>query len=145
MTASGRFHVLRRIDFFDGFSDVELWSVVEIATFRFAVEGDVLFREGNGGSEFMVIVQGTVRITKFGRVIDVVSASATLGEVGYVLGDTVARNASCIATDDGVMLLIGYAQLRALTDACRNKFERKFLEILALRLVDINRRVASSS
>ena len=91
-----------------------------------------------------MVVQGTVRISKFGRAIDLVTANGTLGEVGYVLGDSVKRNASCVAIDDGAYLRIGYDQLQALPDSCRNKFERKFLEILATRLTDINRRVAAN-
>lgn len=142
ITSSGRFEVLRRLPFFAEFEDAELWEVVSLVEFRRIVEGDVLMREGDLGDDFLVLVEGSARIVKAGKAIDVVTAPTSLGEIAYVMKGSVPRNASAVAIEDGLVARIANADIALLPPVCRSKLERRFLEIFAVRLIDVNRRLS---
>ena len=144
VTASGRFEVLRQLSFFSTFSAIELWEVVDRSEFQRVVEGDMLMREGEQGVEFLVLVEGSARIVKNGKAIDIVQAPSTLGEIVYVLKGKVPRNASVVVIEDGLVLRMSLEAVGMLSSHCRGKLEQRFLEILALRLIDINRRLSYS-
>ncbi len=142
VTASGRFEVLRQLPFFANFTGVELWELVDISEFKQCVEGDVLMREGEMGSDFLVLIEGSARIVKNGKAIDLVQSPSTLGEIAYILKGSVPRNASAIALDSGLTLRIANENVAMLSSSCRSKIEQRFLEILAHRLIDVNRRLS---
>jgi len=143
VTAAARFEALRKAAFFERFEDAALWELVEHSDFRTTVEGDVLFREGEVAFEFLILIEGSVRVTKRGQVIDVVLPGATIGEVAYVLGQNTPRNASCVALDSGLALSVSFEAMTMLSVACRHRLESEFLKILAWRLVGANRRLTS--
>ena len=142
VAASGRFEVLRQLSFFVTFTAIELWEVVNQSEFKHVVEGNVLMHENEQGAEFLVLVEGSVRIVKGSKVIDIVQAPSTLGEIAYVLKGNVPRNASVVAIEDGLVLHMSLAGAARLSSNCRSKLERRFLEILALRLIDTSRRLS---
>jgi tRNA A-37 threonylcarbamoyl transferase component Bud32 len=142
VTASGRFEVLRQIPFFATFTGVELWELVNISEFQQCIEGDVLMREGETGTDFLVLIEGSARIVKNGKSIDLVQAPSTLGELAYILKGSVPRNASAVAVDSGLTLRIANEDVAMISSACRGKIEQRFLEILAHRLIDVNRRLS---
>ncbi|MBL8519891.1 MAG: protein kinase [Betaproteobacteria bacterium] len=142
ITASGRFEVLRQLPFFANFSGIELWELVNISEFSQCTEGDVLMREGDTGTDFLVLIEGSARIVKNGKAIDLVQAPSTLGEISYILKGSVPRNASAVAVDRGLTVRIANENVAMLSPACRGKVEQRFLEILAHRLIDVNRRLS---
>src|SRR2546426_7883330 len=44
-----KFDTLRKLPFFQNFSDAELWEVARISTWRQAAEGEALMKEGEPG------------------------------------------------------------------------------------------------
>ena len=142
VAASGRFEVLRRIPFFAAFNAVELWEIVAASEFRETHEGEVLLQEGDMGNDFFLLVEGNVRVTKAGKAIDLVQPYSTLGELSYILKGAVPRNATAIAIDNGLILRIANDAMAKLSATCRSKLEQRFLEILATRLIDVNRRLS---
>ncbi len=83
-----------------------------------------------------------MRITKWAKPIDLVQPYSTLGEIAYILKGAAPRNASATAIDDGLLVRIANAEMVMLSAACRGKLEQRFLEILATRLIDVNRRLS---
>ena len=68
---SERFNLLRSLEFFARFGDVELWEVVHRARWqRFAV-AHALYRKGEEGNSFHILAQGAVEVfrdaVKIGR------------------------------------------------------------------------------
>ena len=94
------------------------------------------------GSDFLVLIEGSARIVKNGKAIDLVQSPSTLGEIAYILKGSVPRNASAIALDSGLTLRIANENVAMLSSSCRSKIEQRFLEILAHRLIDVNRRLS---
>ena len=140
-SASERFQLLRECTFFNHFSDADLWYVLEIATFSQVFEGDVLIREGDPGGFFLVLLTGQVRISKNGRVIDLITGGMSMGEISYVLEGRAPRNTTCTAITDGITLHIDDKVLRAASETCRSRFEKTFLQTMASWLADADKRL----
>jgi serine/threonine protein kinase len=142
-SASERFRLLRESPFFAGFSDADLWYVVEIGLFHRIFEGDVLIREDTPGGFFLVILKGSVRVTKAERFIAEVTAGQSIGEISYVLEGRVPRNTTCTALANGIALRVEDEVLRNASAICRSRFEKTFLQMMANWLVTTDSRLVS--
>ena len=142
-SASERFQLLRESPFFRFFSDADLWYVLEIGEFQRVYQGDVLIREGDVGDFFLVLLSGQARVSKQGRLIDLVSAGMSMGEISYVLEGRVPRNTTCSVLLDGIVLRVADAALREASETCRARFEKTFLQTMASWLVDADKRLST--
>ena len=140
-----RYSALRRCRFFSDFEDPLLWEVLEHTEIRRVVEGDVIMREGDMGEAFFVILAGQVRVTKRGRLIDVMSPGQSFGELSYILQGRTARNATCASLTDAIVLKASDEWLASASEACRAAFESRFLRQMAHRLIDANARIAQAT
>ncbi len=144
-SASEKFRLLRESPFFAAFSDADLWYVVEIGRFVRMHAEEVLIREGDPGGFFLILLTGQVRISKAGRLIDMVSEGTSLGEISYVLEGRVQRNTTCVAGKEGIALRIEDSVLRAASEICRSRFEKTFLRAMASWLVEADQRIAGAN
>ncbi len=142
-SASERFRLLRQSSFFRLFSDADLWLVLEIAEFRSVYQGDLLIREGDAGDCFFVLLSGQARVSKHGRLIDLVSAGMSMGEISYVLDGRVRRNTTCSIILDGIVVRVTDRDLRDAPEACRARFEKTFLQTMASWLSDADKRLST--
>jgi eukaryotic-like serine/threonine-protein kinase len=144
-SATDRFQAVRGCKFFKSFPDQALWEVLDVADFRRVTEGDVLIREGDLGNFFFIVIAGRIRISRKGRLIDVLTPGACVGELSYVLEGKVARSATCVSLEDGVILKIHDEWLGGASNACRLLFERVFLKQLSQRLIDADIRITETA
>jgi serine/threonine protein kinase len=140
-----RFTAVRGCKFFKSFPDAAIWDVLEVAQFRRVTEGDVLIREGDAGDFFFIVMSGRVRVSRRGKYIDVLSPGACVGELSYVMEGKVARMATCVALEDGVIVKIQDTWLREASAVCRLLFERVFMKQLSQRLIDADIRLTETS
>ena len=59
---SERFTLLRSLEFFASFGDVELWEVVHRAKWQRFPFGHALYRKGETGNSFHILAQGEVEV-----------------------------------------------------------------------------------
>ena len=144
-SATDRFQAVRHCKFFKNFPDAAIWEVLEVAEFRRITEGDVLIREGDLGDFFFIVIGGRIRISRKGRLIDVLTPGACVGELSYVMEGKVPRSATCVALEDGVILRIQDEWLREASAVCRLLFERVFMKQLSQRLIDADIRMTESA
>ncbi|MEO8102747.1 MAG: serine/threonine-protein kinase [Betaproteobacteria bacterium] len=142
-SASERFQLVRESPFFRFFSDADLWYVLEIGEFQRVYQGEVLIQEGDVGDYFLILLSGQARVSKQGRLIDLVSAGMSMGEISYVLEGRVPRNTTCSVLLDGIVLRITDSALRAASETCRARFEKTFLQTMASWLVDADKRLST--
>lgn len=142
-SASVRFQLLRDSAFFRLFSDADLWYVLDIGEFQRVYQGDVLIREGDVGDGFFVMLSGQARVSKQGRLIDLVSSGMSMGEISYVLEGRGPRNTTCTVLLDGIALRVADTALRNASETCRSRFEKTFLQTMASWLVDADKRLST--
>ena len=139
---SDRFETLRRLPFFQNFSDAELWEVARISTWRHAPAGEALMKEGEPGDYFCILAQGEVKISKHGKLLNVLRAGEPFGEMAYLSRKEHARGADVTVAAEASIIAVPTRRLEQASEGCRHKFDRAFMEILVERLSNANLRLS---
>jgi eukaryotic-like serine/threonine-protein kinase len=139
---SEKFDTLRGMDFFRQFTDVELWEVLRLSTWRKYPRDSVLIQETDIGSSFFILVAGEVKVVKQVRLLNVLKAGECFGEMAYLGKQKFQRSASVVALSDIAVIEIRAETLARASDLCRHHFHGAFLELLVDRLALANVRLS---
>jgi len=137
-----KFDTLRSLVFFKNFSDVELWEVLRISEWRKIPEAEYILRDGESGRSFYILGQGSVRVTKQGRLLSILHRGDCFGEMAHILERDFKRSTDVIAKNDVVLIEINPDVLIHATSGCRLQFGDAFLRMLVKRLSVANTRVS---
>jgi serine/threonine protein kinase len=137
-----KFDSMRTLAFFKNFSDVELWEVLRISEWRKVPESEYILREGESGSSFFILGQGTVRVTKQGRLLSLLHRGDCFGEMAHLLERDFKRSTDVIAKSDVILIEISPDVLKFATPECRLQFGDAFLRMLVKRLSVANTRIS---
>ncbi len=124
-------NALGRCPFFAGLSRNELLEVAKVTEDLEVEEGKALTREGQSGSEFFVIVDGEVAVTKDGTEIRTLGPGDFFGEIA-LLEDT-PRTATVIAKTPLRFFVLTRQAFRSLL-AHQPELEEKVTKALEERL-----------
>lgn len=122
---------LSRCPFFAGLSRGELLELAKVTEDMEVEEGKVLTREGQSGSEFFVIVDGEVSVTKDGQEIRTLGPGDFFGEIA-LLEDT-PRTATVTAKTPLRFFVLTRQSFRSLL-AHQPELEQKVLAALEERV-----------
>jgi tRNA A-37 threonylcarbamoyl transferase component Bud32 len=139
---SDKFETLRKLAFFEQFSDAELWEVARISTWRHAAPGERLLKEGEPGDFFCILAQGQVKVTKKGKLLNLLRAGEPFGEMPYLTRKQHTRGADVTVMSDANIISVPTDKLARASEGCRHKFDRAFMEILVERLSMANLRLS---
>lgn len=139
---SEKFNALRKLIFFKNFADVELWEVLRVTTWSKHVPDHVLIKEGDVGKSFFILAAGEVKISKQGKLLNVLRTGDCFGEMAYLGKKQFQRTASVTASTDITVIEIKSESLAQATEICRHNFNGAFLEILVDRLSMANTRLS---
>jgi serine/threonine protein kinase len=139
---SDKFELLRKLAFFEHFSDVELWEVARISTWQSARAGETVMREGEPADYFCVLAEGQVKVTKRGKILNLLRAGECFGEMAYLQRRGNARGADVTVVADAKIASVPTAKLEQASESCQHKFDRAFMHILADRLAMANLRLS---
>ena len=140
-----RFNLLRAMQFFAGFSDVEIWEVVRLGLWERLVAGHTIFQEGSAGDYFYVIAEGQAKVTKRGKLLNVIQAGECVGEMAYLAYDAPRpRSADVVTISACTTVGLTPAGIAQASEACQHHFDRAFLRILVDRLTLANQRLSNS-
>ncbi len=136
------------VDIFAPLSDGELLAILKLAVSESFSDGEVVFKEGSRGDKMYIILNGTIRISKYiGAKKEEVLAKLTtgvFGEMGVI--DQSPRSAS--ATVEGgpaVLLVINEKLLSEKNVLLAYKLFRSFSVTLAQRLRDTNKKLQDAT
>ncbi|MBV8030377.1 MAG: protein kinase [Betaproteobacteria bacterium] len=139
---SDKFETLRKLAFFNHFSDAELWEVARISSWRHASSGEVLMKEGEVGDFFCILADGQVKVTKKGKLLNLLRSGEPFGEMAYLTKGEQVRGADVTVMNDANIISVPTPALSQASDGCRHKFDRAFMEILVERLSMANLRLS---
>ncbi|WP_366937171.1 serine/threonine-protein kinase [uncultured Aquabacterium sp.] len=133
---SERFNLLRSLDFFSGFGDVELWEVVHRAKWQRFPFGHALYRRGEEGRTFHIIAQGTVEVYRNGKRVALLGAGTSVGEMAYLAPSPELRRHSTdvVVTEPATTISFTPDSMLQLSPACRHLFDEAFIRVLVRRL-----------
>jgi len=137
-----KFDTLRSLAFFRNFSDVELWEVLHISRWRKVPEAGYILRDGESGRLFYILAQGTVRVSKRGKLLSLLHRGDCFGEMAHLLEGDFKRSTDVIAKNDVILIEIDPDVLIHATTGCRFQFGDSFLRMLVKRLAVANTRIS---
>ena len=137
-----KFSILRELEFFRSFQDVDLWQVLRISSWVRHASGSEVIKEGDIGTSFYVVAAGEVKVTKQEKLLNILKTGECFGEMAYLGKRTFRRTASVTAVNDITVIEISAESLEQATEGCRNAFNAAFLELLVGRLEGANSRLS---
>jgi eukaryotic-like serine/threonine-protein kinase len=133
---SERFNLLRTLDFFSAFGDVELWEVVHRAKWQRFDFGHALYRKGEEGRTFHIIAKGELEVFRDGQKVAQLGAGTSVGEMVYLAPSPDLRRHSTdvIVTVPATTISFTPDTLAQLSPGCRHLFDEGFIRVLVRRL-----------
>lgn len=133
---SERFNLLRSLDFFSNFGDVELWEVVHRAKWQRFHFGHALYRKGEEGNSFHILAQGEVEVFRDGTKVAQLGSGTSVGEMAYLAPSPELKRHSTdvIVTDPATTISFTPQTLIQISPACRHQFDAAFIRVLVRRL-----------
>lgn len=133
---SERFGLLRALEFFSGFGDVELWEVVHRAQWQRHAFGDALYRRGEEGDRFHIIAQGEVEVFRDGRRVAQLGAGTSVGEMAYLAPSPELRvhSADVVVASPATTVSFTPQTLGQLSLPTLRLFDAAFIRVLVRRL-----------
>ena len=133
---SERFNLLRGLDFFSGFGDVELWEVVHRAQWQRHAYGAALYRRGDEGRSFHIIAQGAVDVYRDGLRVAQLGAGTSVGEMAYLAPSPELRlhGADILVTEAATTVSFDPESMNRLGPTTRHLFDNAFIRVLVRRL-----------
>ena len=128
---------LQRVTFFSACSRKDLRKVAKRSEERQVAAGTTIVKEGDNGSEFFVILEGSASVSRQGHKVATLGPGSGFGELSLLL-DNVPRNATVVADTDTELLVVGQRQFIRLLDEVPG-FVRKMLAGTAHRLREADR------
>jgi CRP-like cAMP-binding protein len=123
--------LLKNVPLFAGCSKSELQRIASLADELDLGECATLIREGERGREFIVVAEGTVRVTKQGKTVRDLGAGDFIGEIALVAD--VPRTATVTATSPVRLLVVTDRAFRGLLEEMPS-IAKKVLQSLGERL-----------
>ena len=123
--------LLKNVPLFAGCSKSELQKIASLADELDLGDGATLIREGERGREFIVIADGTVRVTRNGKLLRELGAGDFIGEIALVAD--VPRTATVTATSPVRLLVVTDRAFRGLLEQMPS-LAKKVLQSLGERL-----------
>ena len=123
--------LLKGVPLFASCSKAELQRIASLADELDLAEGATLIREGERGREFIVVVEGSVRVTRGGKKLRDLGAGDFIGEIALV--SDVPRTATVTAVTPVRLLVVTDRAFRGLIEEMPS-IATKVLQSLGARL-----------
>ena len=133
---SERFTLLRSLEFFADFGDVELWEVVHRAQWQRHGFGQALYRKGEAGKTFHIITQGQVEVYRDGRQAAVLGTGTSVGEMAYLAPSPELRlhTVDILVSQPATTVSFTPQSMEQFSLATRHLFDKAFIRVLVRRL-----------
>ncbi|MFO1273051.1 MAG: serine/threonine-protein kinase [Rubrivivax sp.] len=133
---SERFNLLRQLEFFAGFGDVELWEVVHRAKWQRFPYGHALFRKGQEGNTFHIIASGQVDVYRDGQRVAQLGTGTSVGEMAYLApsDDMRTHSTDILVAEPVTSISFTPLTLEQLSINTRSLFDAAFIKVLVRRL-----------
>lgn len=138
-----KFDRVKRLEFFRGFPDSEIWEIIRASVWVDYDVEDVIVREGDVEDSFFIIISGNVKVHKQGSYIGDLREGESFGEMGYL--NRIKRTATVTANAPVALMKVNSTLIEQVTADCQLRFYRVFLKTLIDRLSRTTAMVAKAT
>ena len=142
---SEKFRVLRTSTVFENTNDAQIWELVHASQWTMVPSGRVIIREDEPGHSLFLLAKGEAKVTKKGRLLDVIKAGECFGEMAYIQGGDVPRQATVQSMTEVLTVEFDTGALARMSERCQLQFARGLLGTLVGRLALADVRLAQSA
>ena len=131
---SEKFVALKKITLLDSLGDAEIWELVHAGKWSRVPARSVIVREGEEGKSLFFLGSGQAKVTKQGRLLNLLDAGECVGEMAYVKENGMARQATVETIDDVLLVEFKHEQLDKASLRCRHQLNIALMHSLVDRL-----------
>jgi non-specific serine/threonine protein kinase len=136
---TSHFQMLRDLPFFTDFEDIEVWESLRICVWRDLAAKVTVFKEGDSGRTFGIIVSGYVEVSQDGRAISRLGPGEVVGEMAYLHPKSAFRRTSVVTLEPTVFLEVNASALALSSDEVLERFQKALLARVLDRLAEADR------
>jgi serine/threonine protein kinase len=136
-----KYVALKRVDMLAGLADAEIWELVKAGKWSRVDKGRTIVRENDTGTSFFFLAEGEVKVTKGGRLLNVVNYSECFGEMAYIWGGELPRHATAESMTNLLLAEFEPAALQQMSGGAQLQLTRALVRNLVDRLVLANTRI----
>lgn len=138
-----RFEMLRRLEFFTEFENIELWEVLRVSVWREVAPNVTLIREGQRNKLFGVLASGSVEVSVEGKVLCRLGSSEPVGEVAFLHPSNDLRHATVVTLEPTLFVEINAAALALSSEELMDRMRGALLSRMISRLRQVNKIAAA--
>jgi len=142
---SDKFGALRKVPLLQPLNDAEIWELVHAGRWSRVPARQSIVREGENGASLFFLASGRAKVTKQGRLLNLLNSGECFGEMAYVKAGSMPRQATVEAADDVVLGEFDPAMLEKTSTNCRLQLATALLHSMVDRLALANERMARAA
>jgi serine/threonine protein kinase len=140
---SEKFSHLRALAMLKQFTDPDIWELVHAGRWERKHAQTAVIREGEHGESLFLLTRGEVKVTKQGRLLNVLRAGECFGEMSYIKGGNTPRQATVESMTEIVTVEFSRDAIEKSVNAtCRSNIILALLNSLVDRLALADARIS---
>ncbi len=138
---SEKFVSLKKVEMLASLSDAELWELAGAGRWSRIERGATLVREGESGQTFFFVARGEAKVTRQGRLLNVIRPGECFGEMAYIRGGALPRHATIESMTDLLLAEFDPRALSCMSTGAQLQLTRALARNLTDRLELANERL----
>ena len=139
---SEKYLAISKVEMLQLLGDAEFWELAGAASWSRIDKGSAIVREDSPGRSFYFLAKGQVKVTKQGRLLNMIHEGECFGEMAYIRGGEEPREATVEATSDVVVAECQPETLETLSHSAQLHLTRALVRNAVERLALANTRLA---
>ena len=142
---SQKFTALKKVTMLQRLNDAELWELVQAGKWTRLPGRKAVVTEGETGNSLYFLASGQAKVTKLGRLLNVLNSGECFGDMAYVKEGGVPRGATVESMGDVVVAEFDSAAIAKTSTNCQLQLTKAILDSVVDRLALANERMARGS
>jgi hypothetical protein len=139
---SERYVSLKSVPMLATLSDSELWELARAGKWSRVAKGKTIVQENARGNSFFFLAKGDAKVTKQGRLLNMVSAGECFGEMAWITGGEQPRHATVESSTELLVAEFEPAALDRMSLGAQLQLTRALVRNVSDRLALANTRIA---
>ena len=139
---SEKFIALRRFPPLKRLDDADIWELVHASTWRRLPPQTVLMREEDDGGTLLFLASGELKVTKQGRLLNLLRTGEYFGEMAYIKAGGLRRQATVESITDVLIAEFAPGSIERLGKNCQLQLSLALMHTLVDRLAMADERIA---
>ena len=139
---SEKYLALSKVEMLQLLSDAEFWELARAGGWSRVARGKVIVKEDTPGTSFFFLAKGQAKVTKQGRLLNMINEGECFGEMAFIRGGEEPRHATVEAMTDAVLAEFTPETLEGMSLEAQLHLTRALVRNTVERLALANTRIA---